>query len=118
MKIKYLFAIVWTICFMYVGTAFAHSMLISSSPANHEVLHVAPKSISLTFAHPTKLMMIKLMKGKDVIPVSLAASEKESMTFSVPLPVLTTGQYEANWSTLSGDGHPMKGTISFSIVEN
>lgn len=118
MNIKHLFAIVLTMCCIQYQTAFAHAMLINSSPANNEVLHVAPKSIRLTFGHPTKLMMIKLVKGKDVIPVSLTASDKESTIFSVSLPVLTAGQYEASWSTLSGDGHPMKGTISFSLVEH
>jgi methionine-rich copper-binding protein CopC len=101
--------------FLLCGTAFGHVMLESSVPANHAVLNTAPKSIELTFSHPTKLVMLKLHKGKDVIPVTVETSGATAKSFLIALPALTPGNYEAMWSTLSPDGHPMKGVISFTI---
>ena len=100
------------------GQTYGHAMLEKSSPANNAILSAAPKSINLTFGHQTKLVMLKLLKGKDAIPVAVNASAADSKTFSIPLPALTPGQYQATWSTLSADGHPMKGTISFTISGN
>jgi methionine-rich copper-binding protein CopC len=100
------------------GQAHGHAMLENSSPADNAVLSAAPKSINLTFGHPTKLVMLKLFKGKDLMPITVDTSAAASKTFSIPLPALTPGQYQATWSTLSADGHPMKGILSFTISGN
>lgn len=98
--------------------AYGHAMLENSTPANNAVLTAAPKSITLTFGHPTKLVRLKLLKGTDVVPTTVDASPAESKTFSIPLPALAPGQYQAMWSTISADGHPMRGTISFTVSGN
>jgi methionine-rich copper-binding protein CopC len=100
---------------LIVGQAYGHAMLEHSTPDNNAVLSVAPKSIDLSFGHPTKLVMLKLLKGKDIIPITVDTSAADSKTFSIPLPPLTPGQYQVTWSSLSADGHPMKGVIAFTI---
>jgi methionine-rich copper-binding protein CopC len=117
MNIKRFLLVTSTASLLIAGQAYGHAMLKNSSPANNAVLSVAPKSIDLTFGHPTKLVMLKLLKDKDVIPVTVDTSAADSKTFSIPIPALTQGQYQATWSTLSADGHPMKGVISFTISE-
>ena len=97
--------------------AHAHVMLEKSSPANNAVLHETPKSVDLSFAHPTRLVMLKLQKGKDAIPVQLDGSSAESKTFTIPIPALAPGQYQLIWSALSADGHPMKGTVAFTLAD-
>ena len=116
MNFKRFLLIASTTSLLLAGQAYGHAMLEHSSPENNAVLNVTPKSIDLTFGHPTKLVLFKLMKGKDVVPVTVDTTAAASKTFSIPLPVLTSGQYQATWSTLSADGHPMKGVISFTIT--
>jgi methionine-rich copper-binding protein CopC len=101
---------------LFISAAQGHVMLEQSSPANGAVLNAAPKSIDLTFGHATKLVMLKLVKGVEVVPLRVDGSAQEAKTFSIPLPALTSGQYQATWSTLSADGHPMKGKFSFTLL--
>ena len=103
---------------LFSGVAYGHAMLENSSPANHAVLNVAPKSIDLTFGHPTKLVALKLVKGSDSIPLTIDTSAPASKTFSIALPALVPGQYQASWSTIALDGHPMKGILSFTVSGN
>ncbi|HXA47416.1 MAG TPA: copper resistance protein CopC, partial [Burkholderiaceae bacterium] len=70
------------------------------------------------FAHPTKLVSLKLLKGSDPIALSTELPTEPASTFSIPLPSLTPGQYQATWSTISADGHAMKGSLSFTIQAN
>jgi len=116
MKFSHFLLSVGIACSMILGSAHGHATLEHSTPANNEVLRTAPKSIDLTFGHPTKLVMIKLTKGTDNMLINFTPASTASTTFSIPLPVLTSGKYLATWSTLSDDGHPMKGAITFTIV--
>ena len=112
---KHLWMVITTVCLIHAGQATAHAMLENTSPANNAVLSTAPKAIQLNFGHPTKLVMLKLLKGQETIPLSLERGQS-AKNFSVTLPELTSGKYLATWSTLSDDGHPMKGNISFTIT--
>jgi methionine-rich copper-binding protein CopC len=103
---------------LYYGAAHGHAMLETSSPPNHAVLKAAPTSIDLTFGHPTKLVALKLQKGNDIVPLVIDTSAPASKTFSIALPALAPGKYQANWSTLALDGHPMKGTLAFTVSGN
>jgi methionine-rich copper-binding protein CopC len=118
MNIKLFLIAASTAIALNMSAAYGHVMLEGSTPANNAVLGVAPKSIDLVFGHPTKLVMLKLMRGKDSVPVTVDASAADSKTFSIALPTLSPGHYLATWSTLSPDGHPMKGTLSFTISAN
>jgi len=94
---------------------FAHTMLESTSPADKAVLSSSPPSISFNFGHKTKLVKVKLI-GTDLeksLPVDI--SSPDSKTFSVPLLTLKPGSYQVNWGSLSGDGHAVTGTFSFTI---
>lgn len=115
MHIKHFLAVLIFGGTLVFGMAQGHAMLANSNPANNAVLSAPPKTIDLIFGHPTKLVTLKLTKGYDVIPLNVGAPAAESKTFSVALPVLEPGQYQVTWSTLSADGHPMKGVIAFTV---
>ncbi|MFZ6772380.1 copper resistance CopC family protein [Undibacterium sp. SXout7W] len=112
---KHIWMVMVIFCAMHSGQATAHAMLENTSPANNVVLSTAPKAIHLNFAHPTKLVMLKLQNGQDAIPLKVESGQS-AKNFAVVLPALTSGKYLATWSTLSDDGHPMKGSISFTIT--
>jgi methionine-rich copper-binding protein CopC len=100
----------------WCGAAYGHAMLESSAPANNAVLHAAPKSIDLTFGHPTKLLVLKLQKENGDIPLAVDGAAAPAKSFSIPLPALTPGKYKVAWGTIAADGHAMKGAISFTIL--
>ena len=100
---------------LFAGHAFAHAMLESSTPANHAVLGIAPKTIDLKFGHATKLTKLKLLSAGQETPLKVDLSAPASTTFSLPLPALKPGIYKVKWGTLSGDGHAMTGSLSFTV---
>lgn len=95
--------------------ASAHAPLKTSSPANGAVLATAPATFELEFGHPAKLTQFKLTKDATVIAVPLDAAAAASTSFKLPLPALQAGRYEARWSNIGEDGHPMTGSISFTV---
>jgi methionine-rich copper-binding protein CopC len=103
---------------LVAGSTLAHAMLESSSPANHATLSTAPKAIDLVFGHPTRLTKLKLLNAGQEIPVTIDPSAPASSTFSIPLPALKPGSYQVKWGTLSGDGHVMTGSLSFTVSGN
>ncbi|MFZ6844211.1 copper resistance CopC family protein [Undibacterium sp. RuTC16W] len=113
--IQRILIVIATACLMNSGHAHAHAMLESTSPANNAILSVAPKTIQLNFGHPTRLAMLKLLKGQESIPLTIDNGQS-AKAFSVPLPALTSGKYVVTWSTLSDDGHAMKGSIMFTVT--
>ena len=103
------------VSFPFAGHAVAHAMLERSTPANHAVLGTAPKTIDLKFGHATKLTKLKLLSVGQEIPLTVDLAAPASTTFSLPLPALKPGIYKVKWSTLSGDGHAMTGSLSFTV---
>jgi copper resistance protein C len=99
------------------GPAFGHAKLRSSIPAADAQLHVAPRSLILSFTTNVRLALLTLSAdGKD-IPVSVDRSAPAAPQVTVALPLLAVGKYQVRWSALSADdGHVSKGTFSFAIL--
>ncbi|MGG2995231.1 copper resistance protein CopC [Paenibacillus macerans] len=98
----------------------AHAYVVSSVPAADETLDEAPSSVRIEFNEPIEASFYEL----DVIGpsgISEAAGEpvfdrEQPTRLSVELkPDLPEGVYAAKWRVVSGDGHPVSGTISFQI---
>jgi copper transport protein len=99
-----------------VGGALAHASLLGASPANNAVLDAAPPEVRLTFNEPVGLLAITLTgPGGDRHDLSGSVS---GPTVTVPLPAdLPRGTEALSWHVVSGDGHPIGGTLIFSIGE-
>lgn len=98
-------------------SASAHDELVSSTPADGSVLEAAPAEIALVFS--SELMDL----GNQVIVVDAAGTtvaEGEPVlnreTLVQALPALENGDYQVNWRAVSGDGHPITGTFSFTVA--
>lgn len=111
-------------CFVALGirpsAVLAHAYVVSSAPAADETLDEAPSSVRIEFNEPIEASFYEL----DVIGpsgISEAAGEpvfdpEQPTRLSVELkPDLPEGVYAAKWRVVSGDGHPVSGTISFQI---
>jgi methionine-rich copper-binding protein CopC len=100
------------------GPAAAHSDLKSSDPADGATLVEAPAAVSFTFneqllAQGNAVVLTELMTGTrlEVGPV-----EVDGETVSVDWPERSgAGQYRAAYRVVSADGHPIDGSITFTV---
>ncbi|HVS26297.1 MAG TPA: copper resistance CopC family protein [Burkholderiales bacterium] len=102
------------------GLAFAHAVVVESSPRESAVLEQAPDRIQLRFNVKIEktLTHVSLTKGgKQRIklpPSDFSQSAPERL--EVLLPPLEPGDYLLRYSVLAADGHTTQGALRFSIA--
>jgi hypothetical protein len=103
-----------------VSPAGAHAELESSDPRDGSVLTSAPAAISFTFGEQI------LSEGNAVTLTDVAAGtrlevgpvEVDGDTVSVAWPQSSAaGEFRAAYRVVSADGHPIDGTISFTVEQ-
>ena len=112
----------------------AHSPLFSSSPQDGESLDTPPTQIVLEFKSPAKLIKVELKKSKSKQRNSFLGGlfsgvDGESVPLGksflmliknrqiVPLPSLGEGDYLFSWRAMGGDGHIIKGKLTFKVKD-
>lgn len=97
----------------------AHTRLESSSPQANAVVAAAPKEIRLQFSEPLELPFSKVKlvgpKGAAIAPSKIAIDKANQKVLVASMPALGSGQYRVQWSTVTRDGHKVKGEFNFSI---
>jgi copper transport protein len=96
--------------------AAAHATLVSSDPAEGEVLAEAPDVVTFTYDESVSLTgdSIKVFDAAGE-PVEADASG-EGEVIEVDLPdELADGTYVVAWRVVSADGHPISGSLTFSV---
>ncbi|BCG70864.1 copper resistance protein C [Mesorhizobium sp. 113-1-2] len=95
--------------------AFAHAALIKTDPADGAVLAQAPTQFSLTFSEPVSPLVLTLVKP-DGTPVALTSFRLTDQTVEIDNPqALKSGTHVLSWRVISADGHPVGGSLLFSI---
>jgi len=94
--------------------ALAHATLIRSEPADGVVVAESPPEIRLTFNEPAAPLVLKLLRPDGSI-TALDQSRTEGAVLIVPLPALAEGTHLLSWRVASEDGHPIGGTVVFSV---
>ena len=102
------------------GPAFAHNVLVGSDPKDGTSLEVGPSTVSLTFDLP-------IQQGDfDVITVNGPANTRweagpakvDSNVISAPVrPLGAAGVYTVGFRILSADGHPVSGSVKFTLTK-
>ena len=93
--------------------AFAHASLVRAEPADGAVLAQPPATLRLTFNEPVSPLVIRLIgPGGEVISPAVAA---ENNTVTLTPPRLRQGSYVLSWRVISADGHPVGGSLLFSV---
>jgi copper transport protein len=99
------------------GTASAHAVLDSSTPADGSRLDRSPATVTLHFdeavapiARETRVL------DESLRTVSTSVSKSRSSTVTIGLrPSLPVGTYIVQFRVISADSHPVTGTISFGV---
>lgn len=95
-----------------------HTELISSNPADGDLLTASPAAVRLVFSGPVEptLSMIRLVTADGAQLEFDPSSEDEGRVLVARLPGLANGNYTIEWSTVSVDGHKVEGRLTFRVA--
>ena len=101
--------------------AFAHLGLRSSDPANRSQLGTAPRLLRLTFTEAVERAIARVrLIGPSGAEVTISALRQPKDSGQVILADITgrleAGVYRIDWQVIGRDGHPVRGTISFTVM--
>lgn len=98
--------------------AWAHSYLVSSSPADGTALSTAPVEVALTFDEPVSTRFSEVhVVGPDGHDVQAGDPRVSGSTVTQPLGASgPAGPYQVSWRVVSTDGHPVSGTVAFAVT--
>lgn len=106
------------LAFGTAGPTAAHATLVSSDPADGAVLSAAPAKAVFVFDETVSLpdQGVQVFDA-DGDAVDASATAQDAVV-TVDLPDrMPTGTYVVTWRAVSGDGHPIAGSVTFSIGE-
>lgn len=100
------------------GMAWAHAIIVESTPKANEVINGSVLEIKLRFnvridGARSKLTLV-LPDGTSR-PVEVPQQPSPD-SLSATVPKLLPGRYQLHWQVLAGDGHITQGDIPFSVV--
>ncbi|MEL3960009.1 copper resistance CopC family protein [Lysinibacillus endophyticus] len=100
----------------FIGNAFAHTGLETSSPQQGEVVEEELKQIQLTFETKIEQGSTFTLQNSsgETIPVDNISVVERQLVGDIPTP-LQNGDYKINWNIIGADGHLIEGEISFSV---
>ncbi|MBV8419236.1 MAG: CopD family protein [Hyphomicrobiales bacterium] len=95
--------------------ACAHASLVKAVPADGAVMPLPPAALTLTFNEPVSPLVVRLIgpDGAPLVPIAVTAQDT-TVTISAP-PALRRGTHVLSWRVISADGHPVGGSLMFSI---
>ncbi|MDR6821114.1 copper transport protein [Neorhizobium sp. 2083] len=97
------------------ATALAHASLTATEPRDGSVVAAAPAVMNLSFSEPVSVTTLHLAKP-DGTSVKLDKSVLRDRTLEITPPAdLGIGTYILSWRVVSEDGHPVGGSVVFSI---
>ena len=99
----------------FASAAWAHAALVSVEPASGSILTAAPKAVQLRFNETVTPGAIRLIdsasKARDDTRVSASGE-----TISIAMPAdLPEGTAVVSYRVISQDGHPVTGSVIFSV---
>lgn len=98
------------------GPASAHAELIGTDPAEGAVLPASPGQVTLTFNERVLLTEAqpRLLDAAGRQLTSTASASERLLRIDVP-DDLEAGSYVVAWRVVSADGHPIAGSLTFSV---
>ena len=99
-----------------VGPAAAHATLVSTDPTQGEVLEEAPERVVLTFDEAVRGVpdAVQVFDAQGVLVPATAAVRGAELEV-VPDEPLGEGTTVIAWRVVSEDGHPISGSLTFSV---
>lgn len=121
MKRATLWTVLAVLCIILLPkAAFAHAYIVKSTPAENQELKKAPAEIKIEFNEAIQngfhSITVRNSSGERVDSGKTEIDPQNAKIMTVKLkPKLKDDIYSAEWRAVSADGHPVSGTIPFSI---
>lgn len=104
-------------CIGWSSPALAHASLVSTHPADGSLVEVAPERFSIAFSEPVSPLVLRLVTP-DGTSLDLDEFAMKDRTVEIAPPSgLDRGTHVLTWRVVSVDGHPVAGSVVFSIGE-
>jgi copper transport protein len=101
----------------FAGEASAHASLVFAEPRDSTVLAQAPKTVRLRFNESVTAGAVKLIDASGKLRTDAVIDAKDE-AINIALPAeLPGGTQIVSYRVISADGHPVAGSITFSIGE-
>jgi copper transport protein len=96
--------------------AFAHAVLLTTTPENGAVLDAAPREITLRFNETVTPISLTIVgrNGQSSVPAAAITVRDEEVHAAIP-DDLSSGSYIVSYRVVSADSHPVSGSLLFSI---
>ena len=102
-------------CILAGGSAHAHATLIEATPADGSVVANVPAEVRLRFNEPVSPVVVHLVDARGVERRD-AHVEAHDAIIAIHVPAdLPSGTQVVSYRVISSDGHPVGGSIVFSI---
>lgn len=112
---RILLALALLLALLVPAQAWAHAQLLSTDPADNAVLASSPQALHLYFNEPVTPLAMSLI-GSDGVSTDLLAATTGGETVTVTLPEAGyQGTQVLSWRVVSTDGHPIGGSLVFSV---
>ena len=100
--------------------AFAHAILVHSSPTDQAVVH--SRNVHLTLDYNSRIesrrCTVTLTRlGGQSVPLQMESSAKPA-ELNATARNLANGEYRIHWQVLASDGHITRGDIAFTVAVN
>ena len=109
------FSIALLTALVQASAAFAHASLVRAEPADGALVAEPPAALRLTFNEPVTPLVIRLIAPDGTTTTPEATTENTTVTVK-PGP-LRRGTHVLSWRVISADGHPVGGSLVFSVGE-
>ena len=94
----------------------AHDALVSSIPSANATLTTAPENITLTFSESVLPMGSQIaVKAPGQQSAQALGTQVNGKIVTAPFKPTRSGNYEMVWRVTSADGHPVSGTVKFTL---
>lgn len=96
--------------------ASAHATLVSSDPTEGAVLPTSPTEVTFTFDEPVSVVVggVQMFDAAGD-PVKTDTSSRDTVVTAEVPDDLADGTYVVTWRVVSSDGHPIAGSLTFSV---
>ncbi len=99
-----------------IPLAMAHVKAKETNPEGGAVLTESPTELSIQFTGPAKLISLELTgSNSEVVKIDISEATSVDGLVNVQIPPLSPDSYTVSWRALSIDGHPAKGSFTFTI---
>ncbi len=95
------------------SAALAHASLVGSEPAEGATVAASPPTLRLDFNEPVAPLVVRLVGPNGEALTPPVKAKNESLTISAP--PLARGTHVLSYRVISADGHPIGGSLTFSV---